>query len=1282
MKAFSKFLLFSMLVLLTSSIVAQQALVKQTGTTKPDKLEMLKILHGPTVYVENQAAGSGRAIGDDCTNPIVIGSLPYTDLNQTTTGRGNTYSSTCLNDFDGGEDIIYELTLLSQTNIVVELNPKGTHHTGIAISDGCPLDGTCLAISTDISGSGTAHGFTITLEAGVYYIMVDTWPNPTSIADFDLSITEGTLVINDDCDNAIAIGEVLDMPFSTTYATDDVYGVEGANIWYNYTAGFTGIAVISLCGSDYDTQIAVWDGISCPPTTLLDSNDDYCDLQSEVAIPVVMGNQYKIEIGGFDGDNGDGLLSIYEYAPCTLTCPGGSINENESCGSDVNGGCNMAVPAFKTVVNGNVVCGNLWSAFGTRDTDWFKIVLTKPSDLKMTLESEAITTFGLVGQIEPGVAGCDNTTGALTVFQNAYPCQEDSIKVLMLPKGTYYLFVGLADYFNYPCPGVNYIASFSVSQVESGSLVGTIKDGATLLPIEGVKVTAGDYFGYTNSSGIYNFPVPVGTYDVFADGYSVGYSSDTHPDAVVTLNTITYVDFLLDKLEAPTLLTAVAGIEQVTLTWAPASTKNSRSLMGDIATSSLYTPSSTVTLDFTMTIYSPDWEWGNYCELTFPAGFTPTSASSLNGVSPSIAGNVLSYSGIFYEANTPEEINFSVTMNTGAVSGPKYINYRVEGDGYGLEEHFFDGTIVVFQDGGTYVPVYKIYRQKGREYIYITSIINQTTYVDGIIPGGDEWCYQVTQIFEDLSESAPSNVLCATPLILPGSTCESPFIYGPVNNPAMTETLIRDTDARWYEFTVPYTMDVAISLCNSDFDTQLALYDNCGNFNGNLPTSEANLQGALAYNGDNMNWCGSNRSQIEYQMLPAGTYYAVVYGDNGEFGDYEIQIQQIQILIIRNGWSGISTYMNPSGSANIADVLENSSDSLIIVIAQNPYGMYWPSQNTNSIGNITPEKGYKAKMKSNSLYKRTDLIYGAEVANKTVNLPKGTSYLPVKVTALTDANDIVSALGANLMLLFDMNTNKIIWPAGGILPGNPGSLSFLTPGHAYLINMINAAAYTYPMPSGPVYGNPELPLRGGNKTNWNDVINTGISHFISISEEAQKEFQSGDIVGVFNNAGTCVGISEFAEQGNLFIGANGDDEYTSELDGLTTGEAMTYKLYRSDRSIYELEPTYSTQMPNSDGLFAPEGMSLIAAFKLSSTAISENQLSSLNLYPNPSTGIFNITGLGSNVKMTVSNAQGQEIYSKIVSGNTQLDMTLQPKGIYLIKFMNDNSLRIEKVVIK
>ena len=128
----------------------------------------------------------------DCSNPytlIVPDQLPITDTN-TTCGACDNYDLTCLGSYDGGEDVIYELVVNSPIMLDIDLDPKGTTWTGIALDDTCPLDsGTCLYKSTN-SSSGV-HGLGCNLySAGTYYIQVDTWPSPDCIPDFDLIITE------------------------------------------------------------------------------------------------------------------------------------------------------------------------------------------------------------------------------------------------------------------------------------------------------------------------------------------------------------------------------------------------------------------------------------------------------------------------------------------------------------------------------------------------------------------------------------------------------------------------------------------------------------------------------------------------------------------------------------------------------------------------------------------------------------------------------------------------------------------------------------------------------------------------------------------------------------------------------------------------------------------------------------------------------------------------------------------------------------------------------------
>lgn len=1273
MRTFTRLFCVVIALTITVALHAQKSIHTYTGSKAMDKMELIRQLYGSDVTVPLTPEGTSKALGDDCSNPIIISSLPFSDLNQTTTGRGNTYSNTCLNDFDGGEDIIYRIDLLTTTTLQIVIDPKGTPRTGVAISDGCPLSSLCLGMSYDLyNGGSQPHGFTVTLDPGTYFIMVDTWPAPTSIPNFDLTVTSVSPVPNDFCTTATNIGEVLNLPFSTELATDDPSGATiGPEIWFNYTASFTGWAAIDLCGSNYDTYVVVWDGAACPPTILIDDNDDFCGyngLQSFVVIPVVSGNTYKIEIGGYDGTTGDGLLSIYEYQVCNISCTG--TPEGEPCGSDINGGCNMTTPAFTNVTANSTICGNLWSQFGTRDTDWFRIVLNSPGNIKMKVKAEESVVFGMVGQIVLGLPGCGNMTNFLTVYKILPPCQEDSVWIVNLPKGTYYMFLAPMDYYNHACPGFDYAARFEFEELPSGYISGVVIAGDTSLPLQGVKVTAGDAETTTTTMGTYLLEVPVGTYTVVANGYNVSYETKQVTGVTVTQDNITWVNFVLDKLPAPVLNAAVPGIEQVQLYWTPITTKegDGKTLMGDIFATNEYIPGSTMNLNFKMTIYSPDFEWGVLCKMTFPSAFTPLSAGNLNGVPGTVAGQIVTWNGLFYTSDYPVEIEFSVQVAVSpSASGPQVVLYYVEGDGYGLGPHYFEGALTVYEKDGAYVPTFNVYRKLGpigntNTFIPIAYGVIGTYYLDEIYPGGDEWCYRIKQIMPDGTESPFSNYLCVTPLVRPGSLCSHALTYGPVNNPQMPESLVRPDDVRWFKFTVPYTMDVAVIVDNTNFNANVTLYPSCTG----APITPSN-------------YCGSNPSfDVEkiYANLSAGTYYAKVSGLGGTYGSFTIYITQVQLLTIREGWSGFSTYMNVSGNPNIAAQLDCIKNDMIITVRQTPYGIWWPSQNVNTIGNIYNTYGYKSKMN----IQRTAVIYGTETPNKTVTLPLGASYLPVRVTAPTSTTHLMSQIGSSLLIIYDMyNPAALIWPDGGI-----NTLPWLVPDYAYLINMKAASSFTYPLPTKsetPQVTEPQFIASAGV---WNEVVNTGNPHFISIHTEALKALEEGDFIGVFNLSNRCVGLAQYQNTGqNLFIAAFGDDELTAEVDGLMAGERMIFKVYRpSNGYIYELDVTYSQAMPNHDGLYQLHGMSMIVEMKVGSTNISDPTLSTISIYPNPTSGLLNISGYHGVLDVVISNTQGQVILRSVIKDQATLDLSTLPKGVYMIRLTGTTGSRTEKLVIK
>ncbi|UCD16681.1 MAG: hypothetical protein JSV44_09490, partial [Candidatus Zixiibacteriota bacterium] len=132
--------------------------------------------------------------GDNCADPIVVklpDDLDFVDENYTC-DRLNNYSSTCLGSYDGGEDIIYALDVDGNIAINLTLDPRGTTWTGMAIADECPPGATCLAYQTNGSSSSPFTIENVELSTGMYYVMIDTWPSPACIPDFELTITEYT----------------------------------------------------------------------------------------------------------------------------------------------------------------------------------------------------------------------------------------------------------------------------------------------------------------------------------------------------------------------------------------------------------------------------------------------------------------------------------------------------------------------------------------------------------------------------------------------------------------------------------------------------------------------------------------------------------------------------------------------------------------------------------------------------------------------------------------------------------------------------------------------------------------------------------------------------------------------------------------------------------------------------------------------------------------------------------------------------------------------------------
>jgi hypothetical protein len=119
------------------------------------------------------------------------------------------------------------------------------------------------------------------------------------------------LPANDNCATAEAIACGGSSTGSTSNATASGFGGsndDGRDIWYSFT-GTGGVITVSLLGSSFDTYLRVYD--ACGGTEVA-FNDDVSDseLTSAVTFTSVLGTDYKISCGGYQGSAGGVVINL------------------------------------------------------------------------------------------------------------------------------------------------------------------------------------------------------------------------------------------------------------------------------------------------------------------------------------------------------------------------------------------------------------------------------------------------------------------------------------------------------------------------------------------------------------------------------------------------------------------------------------------------------------------------------------------------------------------------------------------------------------------------------------------------------------------------------------------------------------------------------------------------------------------------------------------------------------------------------------------------------------
>ena len=428
-----------------------------------------------------------------------------------------------------------------------------------------------------------------------------------------------------------------------------------------------------------------------------------------------------------------------------------------------------------------------------------------------------------------------------------------------------------------------------------------------------------------------------------------------------------------------------------------------------------------------------------------------------------------------------------------------------------------------------------------------------------------------------------------------------------------------------------------------------------------------------------------------------------------------------QIISIPAGWSGISSYIIPDNAA-VANIFAPVQDELVII--QNFDGMYWPTATVNTLGNWDDHAGYQIKMETAQQVTFT----GTMQDNLTVNLNAGWNYLPVLNACDNNATELFSQISGSLQIAKEVAGSNVYWPQFGI-----NTLDEIKPGKAYFVlvdeNVEVEFAFCTPIPAFPLEGEgvgqrtgtpldemdgqcagtplflqekgagDEVSQWAGTPSptgeGWGEVIKTPITHTIAILSEVISGLNPGEIIRVCGANGQCYGAVVYQNQ-NLALTAFGDDPTTTQIDGLAEGETMQFRVYNPETAKeYPLEVEFETQMPQA-GYFVNYGLSAVKSIQATGIGRASEMNVSVKIYPNPSTGIFNVsltdlTGfhparaglLCQTTDREITNIHGSIIAAGNEKGNDfTIDLSSYPKGIYYLKISQDGLQTIEKLVVQ
>jgi hypothetical protein len=427
-----------------------------------------------------------------------------------------------------------------------------------------------------------------------------------------------------------------------------------------------------------------------------------------------------------------------------------------------------------------------------------------------------------------------------------------------------------------------------------------------------------------------------------------------------------------------------------------------------------------------------------------------------------------------------------------------------------------------------------------------------------------------------------------------------------------------------------------------------------------------------------MNWrVYSYSSESEY--LAAPTYKTGGFlSSNNKFSAGGLSIVTSldayypNMIIIPEGWSGLSSYTKPDIQLLITRVMAPILDELILI--QDMEKMYYPAAGINNMFVWTYNKGYKIKVSEETFLP----MDGCQEPNTTINLSPTWNILPVMSECPVDPVELFSPVISKVLIVKDIAGTGVYWPEMGV-----NTLDVLEPGRAYYAAVTGSTSVTYGE-CDPVSRPAKTAEIKTLSSPWGNPGSTGSNHTLAFSAGALEVLNAGDFIGAFSESNMCYGWAQYdGHRANMGLTIFGDDATTAASDGFVSGEKIKFKIFNVQyQEEIDVDVIYDGNYPSADGRYTENGVSVIESLKFSPSGI-ENLAEGVSIYPNPSTGRveFRMGDIGE-YRISVQNLNGQTMFSGMVSETTQFNFSDFAKGVYVVKIENEGLHSFRKLILK